>query len=93
MNYAGFDVYAHNRATTRYGRSFDARSLVPSAVPIDCPFCGKATTVNEGRIAQHIERGGFTLCPGSGVQPYIAAERAATLTADYRLPCEGGLDE
>ena len=93
MNYAGYDMYAHNKATARYGRSLDARSLVPSTVAIDCPFCGKATTTNEGRISQHIERCGFTLCLGGGVQPYIAAERAATLTADYRLPCEGGMDE
>ena len=91
MNYAGFDIYAHNKATARFGRHVDARSLVPSTVAIDCPFRGKATT-NEGRISQHIERCGFTLCPGGGVQPHIAAERAATLTADYRLPCEGGLE-
>jgi len=91
MNYAGFDVYAHNRATRCYGAA--TRADLVSAQPIDCPFCGKATTASEGRIAQHIERGGFTLCPGCGAQPYIAAERAATLTADYRLPCEGGLDE
>lgn len=93
MNYAGFDIYAHSKATARFGRHVDARSLVPFTVAIDCPFCGKATTTNEGRISQHIERCGFTLCPGGGVQPYIAAERAALLTADYRLPCEGGMDE
>ena len=93
MNYAGFDIHAHNRATSRYGRSIDTRSFVPSVVALACPFCGAATTANEGRIAQHIERMGFTMCPGSGVQPYIAAERAATLTADYRLPCEGGIDD
>lgn len=91
MNYAGFDIHAHNRATRRFSRN--TRADLVSAQPIDCPFCGAATTANEGRIAQHIERGGFTLCPGSGVQPYIAAERAATLTADYRLPCEGGIDD
>lgn len=92
MNYAGFDIYAHSKATARFGRHVDARSLVPSTVAIDCPFCGKATATNEGRISQHIERCGFTLCPGGGVQPYIAAQRAATLTADYRLPCGGGLE-
>lgn len=92
MNYAGFDIYAHSKATARFGRHVDARSLVPSTVAIDCPFCGKAITTNEGRISQHIERCGFTLCPGGGVQPHIAAQRAATMTADYRLPCEGGLE-
>ena len=91
MNYAGFDFYAHNRATARYGRATRA-DMVP-VVALACPFCGAATTASEGRIAQHIERCGFTLCPGSGVQPYIAAERAAMLTADYRLPCEGGIDD
>lgn len=92
MNYAGFDIYAHNKATARFGRHVDARSLVPSTVAIDCRFCGKATHASEGRISQHLERGGFTLCPGGGVQPYIAAQRAATMTADYRLPCEGGME-
>lgn len=38
MNYAGFDIYAHNKATARFGRHVDARSLVPSTVAIDCPF-------------------------------------------------------
>ena len=42
MNYAGFDMYAHNRATSRYGRSIDTRSFVPSVVALDCPFCGSA---------------------------------------------------
>ena len=91
MNYAGFDIHAHNRATRCFGRSTSA-DLMP-VQHLACPFCGAATTANEGRIAQHIERMGFTMCPGSGVQPYIAAERAATLTADYRLPCEGGIDD
>ena len=91
MNYAGFDIHAHNRATRRFSRN--TRADLVSAQPIDRPFCGRTTTASEGRIVQHIERGGFTLCPGSGVQPYIAAERAATLTADYRLPCEGGIDD
>jgi len=44
MNYAGYDIYAHNKATARFGRHVDARSLVPSTVALDCPFCGKATT-------------------------------------------------
>lgn len=46
-------------------------------------------TVHWNRIAEHIEHLGYTRCPGSGVQPYIAADRAASLTADYRLPSEG----
>ena len=91
MNYAGFDIHAHNRATRCFGRSTSA-DLMP-VHHLACPFCGRTTTASEGRIVQHIERGGFTHCPGSGVQPYIAAERAATLTADYRLPCEGGIDD
>jgi hypothetical protein len=90
MNHAGFDIHARNRASTRYGRASRA-DLVPPQT-IDCPFCGKPTTASEGRIAQHIERGGFTLCPGGGVQPYIAAERAASLTADYKLPCESVIE-
>jgi len=90
MNYRGYDPHARNGATRRYGTPTTA-SIEP-ARPIACPFCGKATVEREGRIAQHVERCGFTLCPGSGVQPYIAAQRAATMTADYRLPSEGGFE-
>jgi hypothetical protein len=86
MNYSGIDIYAHNRATRRYGGT--TRADLDQPVAIDCPFCGKPTTANEGRIAEHLEYGGFTRCPGSGVQPYVAAQRAASLTADYRLPTE-----
>jgi len=35
---------------------------------------------------------GESIAAQLGVQPYIAAQRAATMTADYRLPCEGGLE-
>ena len=90
MNYLGVDMYARNRGTRRFGTASIAD--LETAQPAACPFCGAATTANQGRISQHIERCGFTLCLGGGVQPYIAAERAATLTADYRLPCEGGLE-
>ena len=34
MNYAGFDIYAHNKATARFGRHVDARSLVPACVAV-----------------------------------------------------------
>ncbi len=90
MNYLGIDMYAHNRATRHYGAATTA-DLIP-VVAIDCPFCGKPTTMTEGRIAEHAERCGFTRCPGTGIHPHVAAQRAATMTADYRLPCEGGLE-
>ena len=46
MNYAGFDIYAHNRATRRFSRN--TRADLVSAQPIDCPFCGRTTTTSEG---------------------------------------------
>jgi hypothetical protein len=58
-------------------------------VNLDCPFCGKATTLVDSRIAEHAERLGYTRCPGSGTFPHIAAQRAASLTADYMLASEG----
>ena len=67
MNYLGIDMYAHNRATRHYGAATTA-DLIP-VVAIDCPFCGKPTTMTEGRIAEHAERCGFTRCPGTGIQP------------------------
>lgn len=91
MNYLGVDIYAHNRGTRRYARS--STDVVPEKLPVDCPFCGASIYAFDNRLAEHVERGGFTRCPGSGVQPYIAAQRAASMTADYRLPCEGGMDD
>jgi hypothetical protein len=82
----GFDIYSHNRATRRYGNDTTA-DLVP-VVAIDCPFCGRSTKVTESRIAEHVERFGFTRCPGSGTFPHVAAQHNASLTADYRLPSE-----
>jgi hypothetical protein len=87
MNYLGVDMYAHNRATRRYGNDTMA-DLIPT-VSLDCPFCGKPTTLVDSRIAEHAERFGFTRCPGSGTFPHIAAQRAASLTADYMLASEG----
>ena len=87
MNYLGIDMYAHNRATRHYGAATTA-DLIP-AVALDCPFCGKPTTATEGRITERAERLGYSRCPASGVHPHIAAQRAASLTADYRLPTEG----
>ncbi len=86
MNYLGIDMYAHNRATRHYGAATTA-DLIP-VVAIDCPFCGKATTMTEGRIAEHNERLGFTRCPGAGCQPIVACQRAASLNARYLLPDE-----
>lgn len=88
MNYLGVDMYARNRGSRITGSGYDG-NMMSEPVRMACPFCGAATTVHWNRIAEHIERGGFTRCPGSGVQPYIAADRAASLTADYRLPSEG----
>lgn len=86
MNYLGVDLYAHNRATRHYGNDTTA-DLVP-VVALDCPFCGKPTTATEGRIAEHVERLGYTRCPAAGVHPQVAAQRAASLTANYMLPSE-----
>ena len=93
MNYAGFDIYAHNKATARFGRHVGARSLVPSTVALDCPFCGKAITANGGTLAEHSERFWTGRCPVSGYTVEEARRMAMTLTADYRLPCEGGMDD
>lgn len=92
MNYAGFDIHAHNRATSRYGRSIDTRSFVPSAVPMACPFCTKPTTMIDGRMAEHREACGITRCPASGCSPITARALAAKLTADYTLPGEALYD-
>jgi len=85
-------MYAHNRATSRYGRSIDTRSFVPSVVALDCPFCTKPTTMIDGRMAEHREACGITRCPASGCSPITARALAAKLTADYTLPGEALYD-
>ncbi len=86
MNKSGFDIHRVNRATQRFG--YAARPDLAQSEALDCPFCGRPVTAIEGRIAEHLEYGGFTRCPGAGIQPYIAAAKAQQLTADYRLPEE-----
>ena len=88
MNYTGIDIYARNRGRHISGTGYDAR-MVNDPQRLACPFCGKPTTAVEGRITEHAERLGFTRCPASGVQPNVAAQRAASLTADYMLASEG----
>jgi hypothetical protein len=88
MNYRGVDIYARNRGSRVRGTGHDA-TMVHDPVELDCPFCGRPTKSVEGRITEHVERLGFTRCPGSGVQPHTAARRAASLTADYLLASEG----
>lgn len=88
MNYLGVDMYTRNRGSRITGSGYDG-NMMSEPVRMACPFCGKPTTATEGRIAEHIERMGFTRCPASGCQPGVAEQRAATLTADYMLASEG----
>lgn len=90
MNYAGFDMYAHNRGTRRFSRN--TRADLVSAQPIDCPFCGKATTANGGSLAEHSERLWPGRCPVSGYSVDEARRMAQRLNADFMLPGECSLD-
>ena len=82
---SSFDLYRRNHATRRYA---GATTEMETVAAIVCPFCGLETTTIDNRIAEHVERCGFTRCPGVGVQPGVAARRAKQLTADYRLLSE-----
>lgn len=90
MNYLGVDIYAHNRGTRRFsGHSHDA---IPVTTTERCPLCLGLVAVYENRIRAHLEHGGFTQCPVSGLSPANAKARAATMRSDYLLEQEGGFD-
>lgn len=87
MNYSGYNMYAHNRATRHYGGRTWAEHTDP--VKTTCPVCLATATYQDNRFAQHIECCGFTICPASGYPLEMATAMAATMTADMRLATEG----
>lgn len=91
MNYSGYNIYTHNRATRNYGGKTTADLM--QTVQADCPFCGARVKTGHYGISHHVERLGFTACPASGKSINEAQRLVAQLTADYRLPAEGGWNE
>ena len=64
MNYAGFNVHAHNRATRRYGGKTGSE-LTP-IVMTTCPVCMANVAYHDNRLKHHLEHCGFTICEASG---------------------------
>jgi hypothetical protein len=89
MTRFGYDMYAHNRATRRYGGRTWAEYTTPTQTT--CPVCMATVTYHDSRFAQHVERCGFTICPASGYPLDTARTIAASMTDDFKLATEGAL--
>jgi hypothetical protein len=77
VNYSGYDMYAHNRATRHYG--VPSRELLPVTMTVQCPFCLADVLMVDGRIKMHLEWRGFTVCPVSGFSLELAQAQAQSL--------------
>jgi hypothetical protein len=77
MNYSGYDMYAHNRATRRY--AIPSREVYLEPVTVQCPFCMADVAMIDGRIKMHLEWRGFTMCPVSGFSLEAATAQAQHL--------------
>lgn len=91
MNYSGYDIYTHNRATRRYGGRTWAEYTTP--IKTTCPVCLATVTYHDSRFAQHVECCGFTICPGSGYSLDTARTIAASMTDDFKLATEGAFND
>ena len=79
MNYRGFGMYVHNRATRRY--AVPSREVLPTTAQVQCPFCLADVLEIDGRMKMHLEWRGFSICPVSGLSLEAATAQAAHLEA------------
>lgn len=89
----GIKALVGGRGLGRVGTHY--APLEPAVQRERCGFCGRCEVLldERGGLMQHLELGGFTLCPASGRSVARSALLALKLTTDFRLAHEDALDK